>query len=96
MSKRKAREAAPMVAVHWVDAAMSVASHWQEGQQPPRPTKKSMHDCITVGWLVHMDDDWVQIVATLADGAHAHLTEIPAGMIRQIYKLEASGELAVA
>jgi hypothetical protein len=55
-----------------------------------------MHDCITVGWLVHLDDQWCQIVATLTENAHAHLTEIPAGMIRQIYKLEASGELAVA
>lgn len=92
MSKRKAKPA-PMVAVHWVDAAMSVSSHWQDGQQPPRPTKKGMHDCITVGWLVHMDDDWVQIVATLADGAHAHLTEIPTGMVRTIMQLEPVGEL---
>jgi len=96
MSKRKAREAAKMVAVHWTDAAMSVASHWQEGQQPDPPRRKGMHDCITVGWLVHLDDQWCQIVATLTENAHAHVTEIPAGMIKEVMVLEVSGELAVA
>jgi hypothetical protein len=47
--------------------------------------------CLTVGWLVHADKEWVQIVATLADGAHAHLTEIPRGMVREIKALTGKG-----
>jgi hypothetical protein len=47
--------------------------------------------CLTVGWLVYADDEWVQIVSTLADSAHAHLTEIPRGMVREIRALTGKG-----
>jgi hypothetical protein len=79
------------VMVRWVDAAMSADSHWSEGDRPQPPKGKSMHMCLTVGWLVHADKEWVQIVATLADGAHAHLTEIPRGMVREIKALTGKG-----
>lgn len=53
-----------------------------------------MHVCLTVGWLVHLDDNWCQVVATLTDGGHAHVTEIPTGMIESIETLDPSGLLA--
>jgi hypothetical protein len=92
MSKRKP---APAVAVHWIDAAMSTDPHWQEGQQPKVPKRKSAHRCVTVGFLVHADDEWVQLVATLTDGAHAHVTEIPRGMVTQIIRLSEAGPLDI-
>lgn len=92
MTKRK-RKQAPMVAVTWVDASMSTDPHWQDGQQPERPKGRAAHVCVTVGFLAHIDDEWVQLVATLADGHHAHVTEIPRGMTRSIVVLQAGGDL---
>jgi hypothetical protein len=82
------RQATPRpVLVRWVDASMSTTSHWTEGDRPPPPSGESSHICKTVGWLVYSDKNWLQIVSTLADGAHAHLTEIPRGMVREIKAL---------
>jgi hypothetical protein len=66
---------------------MSAVSHWSVGDRPEPPKGTDMHLCLTVGWLVYTDKNWVQIVSTLADGAHAHLTEIPRGMVREIKAL---------
>jgi hypothetical protein len=92
MSQEKTK-AAPMVAVTWTDAAMSCEAHWQDGKRPKPPKKKAMHLCVTVGFLVHLDDQWVQLIATVTENAHAHLTEIPVGMVKQILTLEPTGEL---
>ena len=92
MSKRKAKPA-QMVVVTWIDAAMSTAPHWQEGQQPPVPKGKSRLRCVTVGWMTHLNDEWCQIVATLTDGGHAHVTEIPVAMIEIIETLTVSGRV---
>lgn len=89
--KRSAAKPAVMVRVRWMDAAMSTAPHWQEGKQPKPPKRRAMHVCLTVGWLVHLDDNWCQVVATLTDGGHAHVTEIPVGMIETIETLEPAG-----
>lgn len=91
MTKKRKAVPAQMVRVRWVDAAMSTAPHWQEGTQPKRPKGRAMHVCLTVGWLVHLDDTWCQVVATLTDGGHAHLTEIPVGMVQSIEVLEPTG-----
>ena len=82
----------PMVAVRWVDAAMSTDPHWQDGDRPPKPTGKAMHACTTVGFLVHADDGWCQIVASLTDGQHAHVIEIPRQMVAEIVVLTDSGK----
>ena len=79
----------PVVMVTWTDAAMSSAPHWSDGDAPSAPRGKSLHKCTTVGYLVHFDKHWCQLVATLADGAHAHVTDIPRGMISRIVLLEA-------
>ena len=94
-AKKKKSESKPavMVRVKWTDAAMSTSPHWQEGQQPRPPKRKAMHICLTVGWLVHLDENWCQVVATLTDGGHAHVTEIPVGMIETIEVLEPAGEM---
>jgi hypothetical protein len=81
------------VKVRWVDAAMSADSHWSDGARPPPPKARAMHLCETVGWLVHADKEWLQIVATLAEGQHAHLTEIPRGMVRSIIALDAGKDI---
>jgi len=81
------------VEVRWIDAAMSAAPHWSDGSRPKRPSGPSMHLCLTVGWLVHADKEWLQIVSTITDGAHAHLTEIPRGMVRAITLLADAGDL---
>jgi hypothetical protein len=94
MTRRKPKaQPAKMVCVTWIDAAMSTAPHWQEGQMPTVPKGKSHLRCQTVGWLTHLGDDWCQIVATLTEGGHAHVTEIPVGMIETIETLAASGKL---
>ena len=72
---------------------MSTLPHWQEGQSPQPPKRKGAHQCVTVGWLVHADKEWVQVVATLADDAHAHVTEIPRGMVSRIDVLDVVGEM---
>jgi hypothetical protein len=77
----------PVVEVTWRDAAMSSAPHWNDGNAPSAPRGKSLHRCTTVGYLVHLDKHWCQLVATLADNAHAHVTEIPRGMISRIVLL---------
>lgn len=77
----------PVVLVRWVDAAMSAAPHWQESNVPKPPKGRALHLCHTVGWLVFSDDDWLQVVSTLTNGAHAHVTEIPAGMVREMKEL---------
>jgi len=95
VNARKKKEARPalMVRVQWTDAAMSTSPHWQEGQQPKPPKRRAMHVCVTVGWLVHLDDNWCQIVATLTDNGHAHVTEIPTGMIETIETLAVIGKV---
>lgn len=92
MTKRKSKPA-PMVSVRWTDASFSTDPHWCDGQQPEPPRRKSHNVCVTVGWLVHLDDDWVQLVATLTDGQHAHVTEIPRGMVSEIAVLEPVGKI---
>lgn len=92
MTKRK-KPQPPKVEVIWIDAAMSTDPHWQSGQQPDRPKGKAANVCSTVGYLVHADDEWVQLVATLAEDQHAHVTEIPRGMTRSIAVLKVDGEL---
>jgi len=87
LSKRKPRP----VAIRWYDAAFGTAPHWSDGDRPKPPKGKSLHLCLTVGWLVYMDKEWVQVVATLTDGAHAHVTEIPRGMVREITVLTGKG-----
>ena len=77
----------PIVAVWWTDAAMQSEQHWQEGDVPDPPSGKIYMCCVTVGWLTYEDDDWVQLVATLTDGAHGHVTEIPRKMIHNIAQL---------
>jgi len=75
-------KASPVVIVVWRDAAFSAAEHWQEGTQPARPRKP--YRCITAGWLTHLDDHHCQITQTLSDGQHAHVADIPRGMIESI------------
>jgi len=75
-------KASPVVIVVWTDAAFSAAEHWQEGTQPARPRKP--YRCITAGWLTHLDDHHAQITQTLSDGQHAHVADIPRGMIESI------------
>jgi hypothetical protein len=90
--KRKSKDI-PMVIVTWVDAAFSTTSHWQDGDRPEPPKKKGLHLCASIGFLVYRDDEWVQLVTTLTDGAHAHTTEIPAAMVKTISLLASSGPL---
>jgi hypothetical protein len=78
------RKKAQLVLIRWVDAAMSCAPHWQPGQRPEAPKKKGLHACETVGFLAHLDEEWAQVYSTHAEGNHAHVTEIPRGMIRSI------------
>jgi hypothetical protein len=92
VTKRKSRDI-PMVLVTWVDAAFSTTSHWQDGDKPAPPKKKGLHLCASMGFLVHQDEEWVQLVTTLTDGAHAHVTEIPASMVKTISLLTSSGPL---
>jgi hypothetical protein len=87
--KRKSKDT-PMVLVTWVDAAFSTTSHWQDGDRPEPPKKKGLHLCASIGFLVHQDDEWVQLVTTLTDGAHAHVTEIPASMVKTLSLLKSS------
>lgn len=82
-----------MAMVTWIDAAMSSAAHWQEGDQPAAPKGRAHLRCVTVGWLTHLNDDWCQIVATRTDGFHAHVTQIPRGMIESIEYLAVTGRL---
>ena len=91
-TKRKGKDI-PMVLVTWVDAAFSTTSHWQDGDRPEPPKKKGLHLCASIGFLVHQDDDWIQLVTTLTDGAHAHVTEIPASMVKTLSLLNATGPL---
>jgi hypothetical protein len=46
-----------------------------------------------LGFLVYQDDEWVQLVTTLTDGAHAHITEIPASMVKTISVLTSTAPL---
>ena len=78
-----------MALVYWTDAAFSTQPHWNDGDRPTRPSGKVHHLCATIGWLVYSDDSLVQIVTTLTDGAHGHVTEIPRGMIHAIEVLKA-------
>lgn len=92
MSKRKPVPA-PMVRVRWVDAAMSVEAHWQDGTQPKRPRVRD-HICVSVGLLTHASADFVQLTQTITDGQHANVVNIPMGMVRgDIEILEAVGKV---
>lgn len=91
-TKRKSKDI-PMVLVTWVDAAFSTISHWQDGDRPEPPKKKGLHLCASLGFLVYQDDEWVQLVTTLTDGAHAHITEIPASMVKTISVLTSTAPL---
>ncbi len=92
MARRKPAEPRAVV-IRWVDAAMSTAPHWADGSRPVAPKGVALHLCSTIGWLVHLDDDWVQVVTTLTKDAHAHVTEIPRGMVRSITLLAEAGEI---
>jgi len=81
-----------MCLVVWVDASMTMEPHWIDGQSPTKPKTKE-HECSTVGWLVHAGPDFIQIVQTLTTGQHAHVANIPRGMVRAIRVLDVAGEL---
>jgi hypothetical protein len=92
MAKRKPAPA-PMVRVCWLDASMTVESHWSDGTKPRRPRARD-HVCVTVGILAHIDADFVQVVQTITDGQHANVVNIPTGMVRgDIEILEAVGKV---
>lgn len=91
MTKKK-RPIGPAVLIQWADAAMGADPHWSDGERPPKPKRKGHNLCSTVGWLVHADKEWIQVVATVTHGQHAHLTEIPRGMVHSITILEVAGE----
>jgi hypothetical protein len=79
----KKKRSAPLVLVRWVDASMSTDEHWQEGQQPKAPRRKD-HICITLGFLTHMDGDFVQVTQTITSDSHAHVCNIPRLMVESI------------
>jgi hypothetical protein len=87
MGKRKAK-LPPFVMVTWVDAAFSTNPHWQDGSVPTQPKGKSLNRCYSSGFLTFLDDSWIQIVTTITDNAHGHVTEIPRGMVQDIKYLE--------
>jgi len=89
MSKRKKPR---MCVVTWLDASFDIDSHWSDGSLPPKP-KAGNHLCLSVGWLTHMDDHFVQLVQTLTDGQHANVANIPRGMVREIHVLGPTGSL---
>jgi hypothetical protein len=78
----------PLVLVRWTDAAMSSMEHWQEGDRPPPPAGKALHECHTVGFVTFSNGEWLQLVTTLTDGAHAHVTEIPVSMVSEVVPLQ--------
>jgi hypothetical protein len=80
-----------MVRVHWIDASMSADAHWSDGDKPPRPKSRD-HMCVTVGLLTHIDGDFLQLVQTMTDGAHANVVTIPAGMVRGAIEVLAVAE----
>ena len=88
---KKSSDTFTPVVVIWRDAAMSTDPHWLENDRPDKPKGKAMHVCATVGWLVHCDDQWVQVVASVTEGQHAHVTEIPRQMVNEIIVLADSG-----
>lgn len=90
--KRKKKVPAFRAEVEWIDASFSAEPHWTAGTQPKRPTTRE-HVCVSVGWLTHLDEHFVQLTQTLTDGSHAHTANIPRGMVRRISVLEIAGEL---
>jgi hypothetical protein len=64
---------------------MSAGDHWQDGM-PKRPTAKS-HLCVSVGYLTHADEHFVQLTQTLTTGQHAHVLNIPRAMVQTIERL---------
>ena len=83
MGKRKAPL---MVLVQWQDASMSAVPHWSDGTPQP-PTKRDFI-CVSVGWLTHKSKHFVQLTQTLTTGQHAHVIDIPAGMVMSIAPLQ--------
>lgn len=83
MAKRKAP---PMVCVTWQDAAMSSVPHWSDGA--PIAPKRRDFVCVSVGWLTHKSKHFVQLTQTLTQGQHAHVIDIPLGMVMSITPLQ--------
>jgi hypothetical protein len=93
VTKRKATPP-PIARVSWLDASMSAADHWQDGA-PKRPTVRG-HVCVSVGYLTHADDHFVQLTQTLTHGQHAHVVNIPRAMVQTIESLAVGGPLGGA
>ena len=75
-----------MVLVRWRDASMTCAAHWMDGL--PAAPKSSDFVCVSVGWLTHKSKHFVQLTQTLTTGQHAHVIDIPAGMVMSITPLQ--------
>lgn len=72
----------PFAVITWIDASMN-NPHWQTGDLPDLPTKTS-NVMRTSGFIAHKTSDWVVVVQTVGEGAHANSIEIPVGMIKEM------------
>jgi hypothetical protein len=54
------------------------------------------HVCVSVGYLTHADDHFVQLTQTLTHGQHAHVVNIPRAMVQTIESLAVGGPLGGA
>jgi hypothetical protein len=94
VTKRKAQASPPIIRCSWLDASMSAADHWQDGA-PKRPTVRG-HVCVSVGYMTHIDEHFVQITQTLTTGQHAHVVNIPRAMVQTLEGLAVTGPLGGA
>jgi hypothetical protein len=92
MAKKKPTKAAPMVVVRWHDHSMSADAHWHDGDQPPVPKPRDGL-CVSVGFLTHMDDQWVQIVQTLTPGQHGSFANLKRECVESVDVLMPIGPL---
>lgn len=87
--------AGAMVLVQYVDHQMSAHPHWHEGDLPEPPTRTA-GDCWALGWLVFVDETWVQILHVTTTGQHGHFSDIHRGTVKAIYPLEPIGSIGGA
>lgn len=74
--------------VEWEDAASMGDGGWLNGEDALVFAKTPPPRMLTLGWMLHEDEDWVTLVDTLGPSETGSVHTIPRAMIKNIIELE--------
>jgi len=73
-----------LVKVTWVDAITIGGAGWMEKDEAKSSAKDPLPIMLTVGFVLHNDDEQISLTSTIGPGETAQVNKIPKRMIVRI------------